>query len=150
MAAVKRLLVLAGAAVASMDELPPSVRSLIDEAEEVRVVTPALPSWLQWLMSDVDGARHEADERLGVVLGQLRAETVVASGAVGDDTPLVAADDHVRAFQPDHILIALRSGEHADWHERGLLDRMKQSFRLPMTVFEIDAEGRVRDRSASG
>ena len=146
MAHVKRLLVLAGAAVASMDELPPSIRALVDDAEEVFVVTPTLPSWLQWLMSDIDRARHEADERLGVVLEQLRGADVAASGAVGDDTPLTAAEDHIRAFQPDHLLVALRSPEHAAWQEQGLLDEIQRSFHLPTTVFEIDADGHARPR----
>jgi hypothetical protein len=142
----KRLLVLAGAAVSDMDELPPSVRALIDAADEVFVVTPTLPSWLQWLMSDVDGARHEADERLGVVLGQLRDADIAADGTVGDDTPLTAAEDHVRAFQPDHLLVALRSPEHAAWQERGLLDGLERAFHLPMTVFAIDADGHASER----
>lgn len=146
MAEVKRLLVLAGAAVADMTELPSSIRALVDEAEEVFVVTPTLPSWLEWLMSDVDRARHEADERLAVVLDQLRHADVAASGAVGDDTPRVAAEDHVRAFQPDHLLVALRGPEHAAWQERGLLDDLERSFHLPMTVFEIDADGHARQR----
>jgi hypothetical protein len=143
---VRRLLVLAGAAVASMDELPPSIRALVDEADEVFVVTPTLPSWLDWLMSDVDRARHEADERLGVVLEQLRGADVAASGAVGDETPLTAAEDHIRAFEPDHLLVALRSPEHAAWQEQRLLDRMQRSFGLPTTVFEIDADGHARQR----
>ena len=146
MADVKRLLVLAGAAVASMDELPPSIRALVDEAEEVFVVTPTLPSWLDWLTSDIDRARHEADERLGVVLEQLRGADVGATGAVGDETPLTAAEDHIRAFQPDHLLVALRSPEHAAWQEQRLLDRMQRTFHVPTTVFEIDADGHARQR----
>lgn len=149
MSGVNRLLVLAGAAVATMDELPQSVRALVDAADHVFVVTPTLPSRLEWLFSDVDRARHEADERLDAVLGQLRSSDVAADGTVGDETPLTAVEDHVRAFDPDHLLIALRSSEHADWQERGLLDAIERSFRLPLTVFEIDARGHARDHSAS-
>ncbi len=148
MSSVTRLLVLVGAAVAVIEELPPSIRALIDEAEDVFVVTPTLTSRLEWLVSDTDRARRAADERLDTVLGQLRSADVGARGAVGDDTPLTAIEDHVRAFEPDHILLALRSSEHADWQERGLLDRVANRFRLPMTVFEIGPEGRVVDSSA--
>lgn len=146
MADVKKLLVLAGAAVASMDELPPSIRALVDEAEEVFVVTPTLPSWLDWLMSDIDRARHEADERLTVVLEQLRGADVGAAGAVGDETPLTAVEDHIRAFQPDHLLVALRGPEHAAWQERRLLERIQHSFHVPTTVFDVDADGHARQR----
>jgi hypothetical protein len=41
--AIERLLVVADAAVAEVDGLPPAVRALIDDAAEVYVVTPALP-----------------------------------------------------------------------------------------------------------
>jgi hypothetical protein len=146
---VKRLLVLAGAAVADVEELPGSVKEAIDAADEVFVVTPRLPSRLEWLMSDTDRATHEADARLDTVLGHLRTQGVEAQGATGADDPEVAIADHVRAFDPDHMLIALRSAEHAAWQERGLLERTASTFAIPMTVFEIDADGSVVSRNAS-
>ncbi|WP_259316121.1 hypothetical protein [Capillimicrobium parvum] len=135
-----------GAAVDEVAELPHSVRALVDGAEEVFVVAPMLTSRLEWLASDVDAAHRAADERLGVVLEQLRSEEVAAAGAVGDDSPLTAVEDHVRAFGPDHVLIALRSREHRSWQERGLIEDIGQSTNLPITVFEVDAEGRVITR----
>jgi hypothetical protein len=140
---VKRLLVLAGAAVADVQELPDTVQEAIDAAEEVFVVTPTLASRLDWLMSDTDRATHEADERLDTVLGHLREKGVEATGTTGADDPEVAIEDHVRAFNPDHMLIALRSPEHAAWQESGLLERAASKFSVPITVFEIDADGRV-------
>ena len=147
MSRVKRLLVLVGAAVAEVDELPADVRSVVEGAEKIFVVTPTLASNLQWLMSDTDKARHAADERLDTVLGQLD-ETLahVNGGAVGDDTPITAIEDHVRAFRPDHLLIALRSPDHADWQEKRLVERVEDTFRLPTTVVEIDAQGHVVSR----
>jgi GABA permease len=150
MSSSKRLLILAGTAVADLDELPPSVRALVDAADAVFVVTPTLASRLEWLVSDVDKARHAADARLDTVLEQLRSADVAAEGAVGDDTPLTAIEDHVRSFNPDHILIALRSSEHADWQERRLVERVEQRFGLPMTLFAIDPEGHVAGGSADG
>jgi hypothetical protein len=139
---VERLLILAGAAATDVDELPGEVRAVVESAEEVFVVTPVLPSGLEWLMSDTDKARHAADERLGTILGHLHESAAQVGGsAVGDDTPMTAIEDHVRAFEPDHLLIALRSPEHAAWQERGLLEHVEQTFGLPMTVFEIDADG---------
>ena len=38
-----------------------------------------------------------------------------ASGMTGDDSTLTAFADAVAKFQPDHILIALRSSDHAYW-----------------------------------
>jgi hypothetical protein len=149
MADVHRLLVLAGAALADLEELPPSVRALIDAADEVFVLTPTLTSRMQWLVSDIDRAHEAADERLDAVLGQLRSVDVSAQGAVGDDSPLDAVADRVRSFSPDHILIALRSAEHGGWQERGLTERIQQLTHLPLTIFEIDPAGRVTERSTT-
>jgi hypothetical protein len=141
----KRLLVLAGAAVAELDELPTEVRTELETAEEVFVVTPTLVSGIEWLMSDTDRARHEADERLDTILGQLEPSGArVSGGAVGDDTPMTVVWDHVREFQPDRIVLALRSDEHADWQERNLVERIASETGLPLTVFAIDPQGRVR------
>jgi hypothetical protein len=64
-------------------------------------------------------------------------------GAVGDEIPLNAFDDAVRVFSPDHILIALRTGEQAAWQERDLVPQVKQKFGLPVTVIAVDEDGRV-------
>ena len=144
----RRLLVATGAAVADVNELPSLIRDLIDAASDVLVITPVLPGGLQWLVSDTDRARHEADERLRTVLSHMEAMDVQVEGRVGDETPLTAFDDAVDEFRPDHILIALRSVEHAGWQERGLLDKVRERFRLPVTVFEIGPEGGVPGGSA--
>ena len=140
-----RLLIVAGAAAAEPEELPPLVRSLIESASEILVVTPVLPGRLQWLVSDTDRVRHEADERLRTVMDHVEtlAPEAAASGRVGDETPLSAFADAVRRFRPDHILLALRSSDHGAWQERGLTDRVREAFHIPLTLFEIDRSGRV-------
>jgi hypothetical protein len=50
----------------------------------------------------------------------------------------------LRAFQPDRIVLALRSDEHAAWQEQNLVERLASRTGLPLTVFAIDPEGRVR------
>ena len=139
----RRLLIATGATVADVRVLPPLVRGLLDAASEILVITPILPGGLQWLASDTDRARHEADERLNAVLGHMDELGVRAAGRVADETPLTAFADAIRAFQPDHILIALRAEDHADWQERGLVDEVRARFGIPLTVFEIGREGHV-------
>jgi len=63
-----RLLIAAGEAAAGLAELPPDVRKLVEGAAEILVVSPVLVGRLQWLASDTDRARYEADERLEAVL----------------------------------------------------------------------------------
>jgi hypothetical protein len=138
-----RLLIATGEAAASEDELPRLVRVLIESASELLVMTPILVSRLQWLASDTDRARYEADERLSTVLGHVEtlAPEADVRGRVGDDTPFTAFSDAILDFLPDHILIALRSGDHSGWQERGLLDQIRE-FGIPITVFELDRAGR--------
>jgi hypothetical protein len=138
-----RLLIATGEAAASEDELPRLVRALIDMASEVLVMTPVLISRLQWLASDTDRARYEADERLSAVLGHLDTLAPEASvrGRIGDDTPFTAFSEAIRDFLPDHILIALRASDHSGWQERGLLDQIRE-LGIPITVFELDRAGR--------
>jgi multicomponent Na+:H+ antiporter subunit G len=136
----ERLLIAVGQAATNAAEVPSGVRYLIDGASEVMVIAPALPSRLQWLVSDTDRATERADERLQVVLGHLGELGAKAKGHVGSDEPLVAFDDAVREFGPGHILIALRPDERAGWQERGLIDAVLVRFGLPVTVFVLAAE----------
>lgn len=49
---------------------------------------------------------------------------------IGDETPLTAFEDAVRAFRPDHILVALRNADSAKWQKQGLIDAVLEAFRL--------------------
>jgi hypothetical protein len=139
----RRLLIATGGAAASEDELPPLVRALIETASELLVMTPMLVGRLQWLASDSDRARYEADERLSTVLGHVEtiAPEAAIEGRIGDDTPFTAFADAIRDFVPDHILVALLGADHSGWQERGLLDQIRE-FGIPITVFELDGAGR--------
>jgi hypothetical protein len=68
---VSKLLVAAGEAAAGADQVPPSILALIETADEVMVVAPALPDRLEWVASATDDANRRADERLRAVLGHL-------------------------------------------------------------------------------
>lgn len=135
-----RLLIAAGRAVSSPDELPFGIRALLDAADEILVITPTLPTRFEWLTSATDRAQEQADQRLQTVLGQLAVLGSEAVGAVGADDPLLAFEDAIRQFAPDHLLIALRADEASGWQERGLLDRLQQRFRLPMTAFSVASD----------
>jgi hypothetical protein len=133
----KRLLIAAGESAETVEQLPFGVRELIDAADEILVVTPALPSRFEWLASATDRAREQADERLRTILGQLAELGTEAAGTVGADDPLLVFDDALRDFAADHILVALRGPQAAGWQELDLLDRLQERFGLPMTVFSL-------------
>jgi nucleotide-binding universal stress UspA family protein len=139
--AIRRLLFVVDAAVADVDELPRSVRAVIDAAADVHVVTPTLPGRLAWLADDVDRFRHVADERLDAVLGHMRSIGAHAGGTARRGSVMTVIADAVAGFQPDHILIALRSSDHANWQERKLIEHIEERFDLPVTTYAVDLEG---------
>jgi hypothetical protein len=136
----RRLLIAAGQAATSTEDLPFGVRELIEAADEILVVSPALPTRFEWLASATDKAREQADERLRTVLGQLEELGSPGGGVVGADDPMLAFEDALARFPAAHILIALRSGERSGWQERGLLDELQERFGLPITVFTLPAD----------
>jgi nucleotide-binding universal stress UspA family protein len=139
--AIQRLLFVADAAVADVSQLPPPVRAVIDAAAAVYVLTPTLPGRLAWLTDEVDRVRHVADERLDTVLGHMHSIGAHASGAAARGSLLTVVADAVAEFKPDHILLALRSSQHANWQERGLVKHIEQRFGLPVTTYAVDPGG---------
>ena len=85
--------------------------------------------------------RHVADERLDTVLGHMHSIGAHASGAAIPGSVLTVVADAVAEFKPDHILLALRSAEHANWQERGLVEHIEQRFGLPVTTYAVDPRG---------
>lgn len=140
-APVERLLFIADAAVADMDELPSAVRAVIDAASDLYVVTPTLPGRLAWLADDVDRFRHIADQRLDTVLDHMREIDARATGVASRGSVLRVIADAVDEFGPDHILIALRDSEHANWQERRLIAHVEGRFGLPLTTYAVDLQG---------
>lgn len=132
-----RLLIATGDSASDLAELPAGARALIDAASEILVVAPALPTRLNWLTSDTDKSREVADERLRDVVEQVDDAEMEVRGKVGADDPLLAFEDGVAEFKPDHILIALRSAEGSGWQERGLIGQVIRRFALPVTAFEL-------------
>jgi nucleotide-binding universal stress UspA family protein len=139
--AIQRLLFVADAAVADLDELPPAVRTVIDAAADVYVLTPSLPGRLAWLADDVDRFRHVADERLDTVLSHMRSIDAHVSGVATRGSVLTVIGDAVAEFKPDHMLIALGSSEHANWQERKLIAHIEERYGLPLTTYAVDLEG---------
>jgi hypothetical protein len=134
-----KLLIAAGQAATDPQEIPATVRDLISSADEILVVAPTLPGRFEWISSATDNARERADERLRDVLGQVSEieGSGSATGRVGADDPLLAFEDAVAEFSPDHVLIGLRSADRSGWQERGLIDQLIARLELPITIFQL-------------
>ena len=110
-ATARRILVVANETVTG-DVLHAVVRSraAADGRVEVLVVAPALNSRLRHWISDVDGARRGAEQRLQLCLDRLAVLGLDAKGLVGDSDPLQAIEDSLKLFAADEIIILDASG----------------------------------------
>jgi hypothetical protein len=139
--AIQRLLFVSDAAVADVEELPPTVRTIIDAASEIYVLTPTLPGRLAWLADDVDRSRHYADERLDTVLSHMHAIGADAGGAAARGSVMTVIADAATEFEPHYIMVALHASDHANWQERRLIEHIEKRFRLPVTTFAVNPAG---------
>jgi hypothetical protein len=107
---------------------------------KVLVVTPALNSRMRTITSDVDSAREQAQQRLDASLARLREDGIDARGEVGDGDPLQAIEDALRTFGADQIVISTHPEGRSHWLERGVVDKAKERFAVPITHVVVDLE----------
>ena len=144
----ERVLVVSNEELAEANEVPDEIRPLLDAAEEIYVIAPTLTSWLQWVASDVDGARVTADERLRRVFDHMHADGLQPRGSVGDEDQVVAIADALTDFDADLIVLRLHNPGSADesWHEHEIVERVRSYFGVPTVAFFFDEEGQVVGR----
>jgi hypothetical protein len=136
----RRILVVANETVGG-PELLAEVRARSEGvAEKVLVVCPALNSPLRHWVSDEDEARRAAQERLDASLESMRAVGIDASGEIGDGDPLQAIEDAVRTFAPDELIVSTHPEGRSHWLERGVVDRARERFDLPVLHVVVDLE----------
>lgn len=134
--------------MADANEVPEPIRPLIDEADEVYVIAPALTTWLQWLATDVDHARVSADERLRTVFDHMHAGGLAPRGTVAAENQVVAISDALAEFDADLIVLRLhnRRSKHENWQEQGVVERVRSHFDIPTIAFFFDDEGKIVGR----
>jgi GABA permease len=110
----------------------------------VLVVCPALNSPLRHWASDEDDARDAAQDRLGSSLDAMRAAGLDAQGEVGDGDPIQAIEDALRTFQPDELVISTHPEGRSHWLERGVVEKARERFALPLTHVVVDLEAERR------
>jgi hypothetical protein len=140
----RRILVIANETVAGHTLRSMILEKSLDVREEVLVVTPALNSPLKHWVSDDDGAREEARARLDRSLAQLAEAGVQARGEIGDGDPLQAIEDALRTFGADEIIISTHPEGKSRWFERGVVERARERFAVPITHVVVDLEAESR------
>jgi hypothetical protein len=136
----RRILVVANETVAGHTLRSMILERSLDVREEVLVVTPALNSPLKHWVSDEDDARAAAQERLDASLAKLSEAGVEARGEVGDGDPLQAMEDALRTFGADEIIISTHPEGRSNWLERGVVEKARERFAVPITHVVVDLE----------
>jgi len=136
----RRLLVVANETVAGPELLAELRRLAEGVPTRVLVVCPALNSPLRHWVSDEDGARVSASERLEASLAAMRAAGIVASGEIGDGDPLQAIADALRTFAPDELVISTHPEGRSHWLERDVVTNARERFALPVRHVVVDLE----------
>jgi hypothetical protein len=104
------------------------------------IVSPALNSPLKTWASDEDDARAAAGDRLAASLTAMRSAGLDASGEVGDGDPIQAIEDALRTFRPDELVLSTHPPGRSHWLERGIVERARERFALPVTHVVVDLE----------
>jgi hypothetical protein len=105
---------------------------------EVKVVVPTRISRLEWLTSDEDSARADAEDLAEGVADRLGAAATEAEA--GDPDPVQAIEDALRTFEADEIVVVSRTEQDADWLERGVYEERLERFGLPVSHLVVADE----------
>ncbi len=108
------------------------------DAVEVMVIEPAVEKTaFHHALGDVDAASVEARARLETSLAELRRAGIFALGEVGDSDPLVAAEDALRQYPADEVVIVAYAEDQARWFEDGLFERAQEALYPPLHLIAI-------------
>ncbi|SRR6266536_2300908 len=137
-----RILVVANETVGGPELLNEIRERAAGRTARIFVVCPALNSPLKHWVSDEDEARAVAQRRLDASLTSMRAVRLNATGEIGDGDPVQAIEDALRMFQPDELIISTHPPGRSNWLERGVVERARERFALPLThvVVDLDAD----------
>ena len=102
-------------------------------ADSVLVIAPAVNSRLRRWLSDEDGARRRAEERLEAYVEGLGRGDGHVSGRVGDADAVLAIADALATFAADEIVVAAHS-ERSRRLAREVAARARERFALPTTL----------------
>lgn len=103
---------------------------------EALVVAPALGSWLSHGTGD-DAGRADAERRLEETTASLRAAGIGVRSQIGSDDPIQAADDGLREFPADEVVLVTARKGGANWLERGVVDSARSRYDVPVTHIEV-------------
>jgi hypothetical protein len=148
---VHRVLVVANQTVGGRALLEEIKRRVEGEASsEILVVAPPLASSAaeHW-SSDIDEGIAEARQRLETSVATMRKAGLNVNGQLGDHhDPNQAAEDVLREFAADEVIISTHTPERSRWLESGVVETARRELPQPVTHVIVDLEAEAETGSA--
>ena len=113
------------------------VRAHAQRAADVLVVAPVLGMPARRWTSDDAEDRLLAEERLQKSVDCLRKHGLHTTGALGDADPVQAIEDALYGFPAEEIVICLEEPERSHWLRKGVMERAKKRFTVPVTEIAV-------------
>lgn len=98
------------------------------EVADVRVVVPARIGFLDRWASDVEGARHGAQQRLVATVAALAKAGVTAEARVGDEDVVQAVEDQLQSYPATEVVLVSADGDGEDEAAEKLRSRLRADF----------------------
>jgi hypothetical protein len=96
---------------------------------EVLVLVPARIGFLDRWASDVEGARHRAQEHLVATVAALAKAGVAAEARVGDEDVVQAVEDALQSYPATEVVLVSGDGEEIGSAASELESRLQAEFR---------------------
>lgn len=109
------------------------IRGRVGGEDEVRVLVPARIDFLDRWASDVEDARHHAQQRLVVTVAALAKAGVAAEARVGDEDIVQAVEDQLQSYPATEVVLV--SG--ADEGEREAAEELRSRLRAEFHYVQL-------------
>jgi hypothetical protein len=108
--------------------------------DEVRVLVPARIGFLDRWASDVEGARHRAQQHLVVTVAALAKAGIAAEARVGDEDVVQAVEDQLQSYPATEVVLVsgAAQGEEGD---REVIDELSSRLRADFRHVRLSSGG---------
>lgn len=137
-----RVLVIANETVGGPELLQQIQEHAQGKHARILVVAPVPATAAAQWTGDAGNAPEVAKRRLEESVSSMRSVGLEADGQTGEIDPVQAAEDAIRTFQPDELIVSTHPPGRSLWLEQDLPDRLRERFEVPVThvVVDLDAD----------
>jgi hypothetical protein len=99
-----------------------------DGSDEIRLLVPARIGFLDRWASDVEGARHRAQQHLVATVAALAKAGIAAEARVGDEDIVQAIEDQLQSYPANEVVLASGAEDGAEAAVEELRARLRAEF----------------------